>query len=252
METTEKQLLNLFKRLDATPDGTPVTKSILILSTPRSGSSLYCDVLSSLNLIGECTEWFNMRYISAYAELKGLKNVDFQEYFNFIKRKTSGDTGVFAVNAHIEQYLSLINNKLNIMQLGFNCVVYLSRNNKIAQAVSLTKAQITDKWSASSKAKHPLPGTPPLTKIANSLSHIVASHEYYVENLKSSCDFEYCYEEFSDLSNKEFFIEPLNKLGVKITGSIDLKTDQRIQSDKKSDVWKTEFTDLIGHTQHLL
>ena len=135
MATTEQRLLNRFKQLNERADSKNVDKSILIISTPRCGSTLYCDVLSDLNMIGQCKEWFNMRYISAYATFKGISNINFQEYLHFLKLKTTNNTGVFSVNVHVEQYIDLLKHNLDIAELGFDCVVYLSRKNKIAQAV---------------------------------------------------------------------------------------------------------------------
>ena len=246
METTEQRLLNRFKELDERPDSELPSKSILILSTPRSGSSLYCDVLSEQNLVGECAEWFNMRYISAYAQLKGIKNINFNEYLNFIKRKTCNNTGVLAVNTHIEQCITLLNNKLDITKFGFDSVIYLNRKDKIAQAISLTKAQITDKWSSDTKAKHPLPDRTPLTKITNSLLHLVNSHEYYLEHLQSLCDFEYNYEDFRSLTEQEFFSQPLEKLGLTIPEAINLKASRKVQSDQTSKTWALEYKEFIG------
>jgi LPS sulfotransferase NodH len=246
MATTEQRLLNRFKQLNERADSKNVDKSILIISTPRCGSTLYCDVLSDLNMIGQCKEWFNMRYISAYATFKGISNINFQEYLHFLKLKTTNNTGVFSVNVHVEQYIDLLKHNLDITELGFDCVVYLSRKNKIAQAVSLTKAQITDKWSADATAKCALPERPPLAKIAQSLSHIINSHDYYVNKLQAICDFEYCYEDFKDLSNHLPFIQPLSKLELKVKQKIELKTQRIIQSDCNSSDWLNEFNQLLG------
>jgi len=107
MKTTDDKLLQKMVALSKrkSTDINTIKKKVLILSIPRSGSSMFCDVLNNTKQLGSCAEWFNSRYIAAYGKVTGNVNVKFNDYLNFILEKTIGDTGGGVVNAHIEQMI---------------------------------------------------------------------------------------------------------------------------------------------------
>ncbi|WDD99267.1 Stf0 family sulfotransferase [Thalassomonas actiniarum] len=208
-QSTDERLLSLMEQLSLRDDNISdpaKLKKVLILSTPRSGSSMFCDVISRSQQVGECREWLNMRYVGAYAKMKKISNINIQEYLNFIMNKTILQTDVFAVNMHIEQYISLIQNKFDPMTLGFDVVVYLSRKNKLEQAISLLKAQLTDKWTAETQELSKLDEkkiTP--AAITQALSHIIQSEAVYQEKLQHRVSLELFYEDFKHLDTTESF-----------------------------------------------
>ena len=94
--------LKLFEQLAASESApvASVKKGLLVLSTRRSGSSMFCDVLSRTGEIGLCEEWFNVHYIGAYLQVMGKADVNMVDYLTFVAEKTVRDTGVFAVPSH--------------------------------------------------------------------------------------------------------------------------------------------------------
>ncbi|MFT6689661.1 MAG: LPS sulfotransferase NodH [Colwellia sp.] len=218
MKTTDELLFDLMVSLKGRKSiPLKITdRKVLILSTPRSGSTLFCDVLNSTAKIGECREWFNMRYIAAFAKMNKTANINFSDYFNFISQKTIRNTGIFAVNIHIEQYIAMLNNKIDVKSLGFDFVVYLYRKDKISQSVSLAIAQISDQWSSSTNAVQDISGKINTKVISNALNHIVESEYIYNENFKSVTDIECSYEDFSDLNKTACFSNILDSLNIKI------------------------------------
>lgn len=152
-KTTDDLLVGLFEELKTRPDSASPQKGLLVLSTPRSGSSLYCERLSNTQSVGQCLEWFNFRYMQAYQRVMNVNTIHFPDYFDFIKRKTTLNTGVLAVNAHIDQYIALLEKGLDLMSIDFSAVIYLSRRDVTAQAVSLAKATKSDKWSSNTYSK---------------------------------------------------------------------------------------------------
>jgi LPS sulfotransferase NodH len=215
-------------------------KKVLILSTPRSGSTFFCDVLNNSGEIGECAEWFNMRYMAAYAKMNKSTNLDFQEYYNFISEKTIGDTGIFAVNMHIEQYITMLNNKFDVLSLNFDLVVYLYRKDKLSQAVSLSIAQITDQWSSSTLAAQDIKGKLNVNHITKALTHLVESEKIYAENLKKSTSMECCYEEFTDLNNTIHFSTLFEHLKINPTNFI-AKNNSKKQSNNYSQEIRNKY-----------
>ena len=103
--STDEFIHQLMTKLKTRPDSTPPYRSLLIFSTPRSGSTYYSDVLSSAGQIGECREWFNFRYMKAYCNIFQLQDLNFDKYLEFIRAKTSNNTGTFAVNMHIDHFI---------------------------------------------------------------------------------------------------------------------------------------------------
>ena len=68
--TTEERLIDIFSDIDKHPDFPikEITKKVAIVSTPRCGSSMFCDVLRNTDRVGDPKEWINKRYLSAYSK----------------------------------------------------------------------------------------------------------------------------------------------------------------------------------------
>jgi LPS sulfotransferase NodH len=120
-----------------------------IISTPRCGSSMFCDILKRTEKLGRPEEWLNLRRIRAYCQVKGLKNVSFSKYVDEITRYTTSSTGIFGVNFHVDQYRSLLRRNIDILDaMKFDKIYYLRREDKVSQAYSLAKARVSDVWSS--------------------------------------------------------------------------------------------------------
>lgn len=230
--TTEELLLDLMRLLDQAPAANPagLRNRLLIISTPRSGSTMFCDVLNRTGLIGECWEWFNFRYLEAYGKIRGLRNVDLNEYLNFIVARTIGDSGVFAVNMHVEQYVQLKEKGFDAFTLGFDHVVYLYRQDRIAQALSLARARATDVWVSATEQKEAQIG---VAEITASLHHLVASEKIYLDNLQLRVNQSYAYEQFRDMTAPTAFVEVLQALEISADKLI-FDTGMKPQSSEKN------------------
>jgi len=216
-KTTDEKLLDLFSDLDKQHDF-PVRelqKKVAIISTPRCGSSMFCDILRKTGVIGTPLEWVNMRYLGAYSKYFELNNIDMSQYLDFIYRKTTSPNGIFAINFHIEQYVEMLKHKFNIFDLNFDKSYYLFRKEKINQAYSLAKASITDQWSFDTKSTNELKSKIGREKILQALIQISRSEDYYYDkNMKSFIDKEYFYEDFSSLDTTSTFSEILCELEI--------------------------------------
>ncbi len=120
-----------------------------LISTPRCGSSMFCDILKGTEKLGRPEEWFNLRRIRAYCQVMGIENVSFSKYVEDIIRRTTSSTGVFGVNFHVDQYQSLLQRNIDIFNVvKFDKIYFLEREDKVAQAYSLAKAKVSDVWSS--------------------------------------------------------------------------------------------------------
>ncbi len=215
-QTTDDLLLSIFQDLNERPDFpvSDIRQKVAIISTPRCGSTFFCDVLHRTGLVGDPKEWINLRYLQAYAKLFGNNNIDIGRYLDFIFRKTTSPNGVFAINFHVSQHTEMLKHKFDVFSLGFDRIYYLYRRNKAEQAYSLAKAQLTDQWSADVKPLGDASATIDKTSIINSLLHISGSEDYYLANLHSKVGREFAYEDFSRLDQTPAFDEILTDLNI--------------------------------------
>lgn len=189
--------IELFEKLNKIPDSQgEVEQKLLILCTPRCGSTLFADALSNTGKIGMCEEWFNYEYFGAYSKVRKC-DFSLKEYLDWIATKTIGNTGVFSLKLHIGQIVTAAKDfEINFFDFGFDSVVYLYRKDKIAQAVSLAKAMKSDQFRYNEDAKE-IEG---LTchEIAYTLGIIIEQDEYFKDNYDGIPH--YAYEDFVDLN----------------------------------------------------
>jgi len=198
LKNTDERLYELFAELRQAPDCPTPNKKIAIISTPRCGSKFFCESLASTGRFGRPKEWMNIRYVKAYARLFELKDMDLNQYLQFVMAKTTTSNRVFTLNFHVEQYTEWQKNNLDLLRLGFDKLYYVYRKDKLAQALSFAKARLTDQWSSKSG---PLRETP-IGEINNSdilkaLYHLSLQDEYYRTHLAKHVQREYCYEDFT-------------------------------------------------------
>ena len=249
MKNTDDLLLDMMTALSKkeSVDLNTIKKKVLILSTPRSGSTIFCDVLMNTKKIGDCREWFNMRYLAAYGKLVANENVNINEYLQFIMAKTIGDTGVFSVNAHIEHVMFFAQRKTNMLDIGFDQIIYLSRDNKLAQAVSLAKSNLTDSWGSDIQGNQENLSKMNNAEIVSSLKHIIDSDNYYQQHLAKFTQAEYSYEDFSTLTTTTIFSDIIKQWGIEYDGTFSSLMQK--QRDKTSTKLVDDFRDyLLGIT----
>jgi LPS sulfotransferase NodH len=188
--------IDLFKLLVAQPDDTRgMEQALLILSTPRCGSTLFCEALNSSLQLGIADEWLNYEYFATWTLVLGLDHFDLQEYINWIARKTMRNTGVLVLHWHVGQVVAMNNDfGLGLQSLDFKRIVYLSRRDKIAQAVSLAKAVSTNQFRSYEGATAPANLSFPA--IAKALKNITDFDTFAHTTLRQYIDFEWAYEDF--------------------------------------------------------
>jgi LPS sulfotransferase NodH len=190
--------LQLFEDLASRPDNTrPMEKSLLILCTPRCGSTLFSEALNSCGRLGLCEEWFNYDYFNAYITLMG-GTFNLTEYMNFITRKSLRDTGVFCLKLHIGQLIQMNQDyDMSIESLDFDHIIYLYRRDKIAQAVSLCKASSSGQYRSYEEEQNEAKTT--RHAIASCLETVVKFDWFARKYLLGYVDESFAYEDFCRL-----------------------------------------------------
>jgi len=129
--------------------GTPPRTLLLILSTPRSGSTLACDLLHQA---GVCTahEYFQPYQIRpAMIHRWGLTEEDDAGYCAALARYRTSPNGVLGINLHLH-HLKYFERAGHCLPDTIRTVRYMwvSRRDKVAQAVSYEIARQTGQWSS--------------------------------------------------------------------------------------------------------
>jgi len=205
--------LKLFEQLAASNDAsTKAAKGLLVLSSRRSGSSLFCDILSRTGKIGLCEEWFNVHYIGAYLTVMGKSDVNMVEYLTFVAKKTMGGTGVFALHSHCYQLMKQGDVfGITLDDMCFDHVVHISRRDKISQAVSLATAIANGRWRYDEDQSSD--GNATVEGCLEALREIKIYGTDYSERFASKINAEYFYEDFSKPGHTKSFNEVLVALG---------------------------------------
>lgn len=136
--------------------------SLILCATPRSGSTLLCDLLAATGLAGRADSFYRRQDIHEWAEQLGVppgEGAAFERaYLDAVRREGTGDTGVFALrlmwpslpelSARLAQLFPGLPSDAARFERAFGAPLYLhlSRRDKVAQAVSRLKAEQTGLW----------------------------------------------------------------------------------------------------------
>lgn len=194
--------LELFKRLaeNEPRDTSEVTKTICVLSTPRSGSTYLCDMLNNTGQVGMIEEWFNYEYFYQWQQ---ATNLDFtlEKYVKWVVQHTIGDTGVFGIHWHVAQVFNMIKDfNFGLSNFKFDKIIYIRRCDKVAQAVSHARSGKSNQFRHHEECKdYTLPN---FAEIARSL-YVLADHEEaYNAHLKDDSHLHLWYEDFQTSDSK--------------------------------------------------
>lgn len=136
--------------------------AIFVCVTPRSGSTFLCEALRSTQLAGHPAEY----YTPTIKDLMAQHNADTQlALYNRIIELGTSSNGVFSIklstgNGGFERLMKILNhlispetperedNQANLVKHAFPNLlcIFLTRRNKVRQAVSWWKAVQTNQW----------------------------------------------------------------------------------------------------------
>ena len=147
----------------------------LLCSTARCGSNLISDALQQTGLAGDPMEYLNPRYMAGYIRSQNQaqttnadsKKIGIRRYLRALEQRRSSANGYFGVKVHFEHLTRMykqLDSAKPLLQ-NFDRIVMLRRRDKIAQAVSLHKARVTQIWSSQDR-QYLDPKDPRLTRQA--------------------------------------------------------------------------------------
>ena len=146
------------QRLDF-PGPVPLRKSYIVASTDRSGSTFLCSLLWQTGVLGAPAEYWNHRRrpngkpigIQMTERLNASSPAD---YLKKLLACRTSKNGVFGVKAHSFDFKEALRKFPKLLEaLSPVTYIYIRREDKVAQAVSMAKATQTGAWVARSEAQ---------------------------------------------------------------------------------------------------
>lgn len=254
-ESTPKSThVKMYERLADSPDSVKgVDKILLVLCTPRCGSTLFAEVLNNTGTMGLCDEWFNYEYFSAWKHVTGSKEFILKDYLKWLLNKTTRETGVFTIKMHIGQLIALNQDfRMGLESMDFDHIIYLWRRDKIAQAVSVAKAVTTNcfRHTEEETSKAVLNNA----TIADGLANMARFDQFARNHLLGHISADYAYEDFKRLSTPqqkahESYSQVLTALGIPYEGPFTTNAVKR-QFDKRNEDAIRQFRSyILGETR---
>lgn len=191
-------MLDSARRAAPLADPTSI-KKYLVLSTPRTGSTMFCAGLSNAGM-GNPIEWFNELYLLQAQYLLGTPALNIREYVSALVLGTHDyERRVFGVNLHVGHYTALKQRGYDVFDVGFDRVYYLVRRNKARQAYSQAKSTKTGLWSRSAEVLAGYPEPPEINVSASewcrALTEITTACEFADAVLRHRIDRTFYFED---------------------------------------------------------
>jgi LPS sulfotransferase NodH len=134
----------------------------IICGTPRSGSTLLCDLLKQTGVTGRPNSYYRLPSIPDFVQRFGIapgEGLDFERrYLAAAIKAGTGDTGMFGLRVHALSLFDLLgrlamlypaepNDRARIdAAFGTTLYIRLRRHDKVAQAISRLKAEQSGLW----------------------------------------------------------------------------------------------------------
>lgn len=125
---------------------TPLRRSYVVASSPRCGSTYLCRLLTQTGLLGAPSEIFNPG-----SDLRAFRN-RFKsstpaEYVASLTSRRTSRSGVFGLKSHFNDFEKFVDQYPALLEvLSPVTYIYISRRDRVAQAVSMVRALQTKQW----------------------------------------------------------------------------------------------------------
>ena len=135
------------------PPGTPVRVAYLVCATPRTGSSLLCELLALSGVAGAPTEYFDREQEHRFCAAWGCDPGP--GYVRALLDRKTDPTGAFGAKVHWGQLVDAEHRYgAHVLEpiLGAAHLVHVRRRDGVAQAVSYVIAEQTGRWASTHAA----------------------------------------------------------------------------------------------------
>jgi trehalose 2-sulfotransferase len=150
LPTVEKQIEAAMSQEHDLPPA-PKRMSYLICSSPRTGSNLLCAALWKTQMAGRPFEYLQPTAVAVYRRrIETPRFATPHEYLRLLYAQRTTPNGVFGLKLHFSDFNTCFRNTSDKHKLlrSFDHIIVLGRRNKLAQAISNTRALATSAWFA--------------------------------------------------------------------------------------------------------
>jgi len=221
--------------------------SYIICATPRTGSYLLCDALFNTKIAGNPREYLLKRNLP-----KWKPNQNLEEYIQSIFDQGASPNGVRGIKVMFKQFNELLKKvrtnpkyaKINLNNLANYLIstqyIFITRKDKLKQAISYEKAIQTGKWRLKEDEKYkPKKAIFNLFGIDKNISIIKQDENAWIKyfNINKIKPLIIVYEDFVENHDKTIF-KVLKFLSIPIPKDLSIKkSNLKKQSDRETDLW---------------
>lgn len=233
-----------------------VNTAYLVYATPRSGSYLLCEALTNTNLAGHPAEYFGPYQITTLSKRWDFSN--HIEYLSKLLQERATPNGIFGAKITWRQFLGFIESLQHIP--GYEGIpvpdlmstifpnlhyIWITRRDKLRQAISYWKALQTGAWTLSKGQQQTSIGEPTFDFGAiNELIRRIVKDEADIQQYFSVCHvqpFTVLYEELVT-AYEETAIEILKYLNVQVPKNLVFAERKLVQqTDAQSEEWIRQY-----------
>jgi trehalose 2-sulfotransferase len=143
------------------PGPVPLRKSYIVASTPRSGSTFLCSLLWQTGVLGAPSEYWNCRKRASpktigtrmMERLEASSGVD---YLTKLLACRTSKNGIFGLKVHFAHFEEVFNGFPQVLELLAPIkFIYIERQDKLAQAVSMARSLQTGIWAFGRNRERP-------------------------------------------------------------------------------------------------
>jgi len=226
------------------PPQEEVSKSLMVATLPRSGSTYFCIRLWQTGVLGAPMEYPNFGTMKTL--FSRLQSKDWVDYWRKVKRLRTSPNGVFGYKMFISNMMEIGREHSSLLkEFAPDYVVYLTRKNVVDQALSYHRAIKTRAWFGGVQEQV----SPAYNKeeIIDAVKQVKRQHVFW-ENIFSVTEanvYRTTYEDF--LEQPEVIIEDIvNMIGVEQDKASRLDIPMiGIQRDEVTDDWRQRFLDEV-------
>lgn len=215
---------------------------VMIAAIPRSGSTMFSLDLWESGVLGAPLEYLNFRLMKSSKRWQGLIDAPI-DYWNYVQKVRTSPNGVFSYKMFSSQYqqIAQVSEEL-LSRIAPKHVIYLTRDDIDAQAVSYSKAIQGMAWFADvAQQKTAVYSYNHIVECKNILRRQMDDWEY-IFDITGTSVLRIAYEDV--LKNKDSVVATVVQ---HITGSSDVRTlpipRLKVQRDNSSRQWIQLFAE---------
>lgn len=236
-----------------------MTQTYILCSTPRTGSTLLCELLKSSGVAGKPHSYFRLQDMNRRAKEWGILrsdgSYDFCEFLTAARKFGSTANGVLGLRimwGTLEEVIDELtkifpdtpNNDLELLETAFGKIkfVYLRRKDVVAQSISLYRAERTNYW-------HSTEGLTPQMTVEYDSREIASRTDMLNEHNRAWQNWfrkagvtplEICYEDL-ETDPETVTLKVLEFLDLSVPEGTTLNAPNKRLADETNRSWKERF-----------